>query len=451
MYEKFMVREKYFQNVYEKGKAVGFQLGVSITHYHGITLSLVNDFKVVIDGVPYGRENMKFTLKKKTYTLDEMKDIIDVRWDFAEVAILTVRKPGGLSAGAHEVEFTEVLDAYGHPTIATFRWTMKLQSGIRRGVTLYSYQQEYYKGEMTLEDMIAAVADLDTDGIEILTEACIPDFPNPSDMFVYRWFEFMDKYKTKPVCYDSSFDFKNFSERANGHEEAVEKLKKDILLAKRLGFDRMRAQGPFELLKACLPFAEEQGIVLGSEIHSPTVLGSRKVDEIVEYIEETGTKDLGIIPDMGIFIRNPVRICYEKHLRNGATPEIVKYVCDAYVRNQEKEKTIEEVKKMGGNSLDLFWANEAYTYVYCGPELLKNYIPYIVHIHGKFYEMTDLGTEYSIPYDEAIQVLKDNNWAGYICSEFEGQRHYHDLRYFDIDSVDQVRRHHEMMKRLIEG
>ena len=51
---------------------------------------------------------------------------------------------------------------------------------------------------------------------------------------------------------------------------------------------------------------------------------------------------------------------------------------------------------------------------------------------------------------EVIEVLKRNNWDGYICTEFEGQRSWQDLpREQLIDEVAQVRMHHNMLKRLI--
>ena len=449
MYEKFMLDEKSFQNVYDHGKITGFQLGVRVTHYHGIPLSLIGQFDLIIDGVKYGIEDMTFSVKGKTYTIPQCWETIDVRWDFAEVAIIEIQKEGGLAPGRHEVDFTQTLYAYQFATVNNFKTTLTLQSPIKRGVTLYSYQQEVYMGKLDLEGMIREVSKLDTDGVEILTEACIPDFPNPSDYFVYRWFEFMEKYKTKPVCYDSSFDGKNYVSRANGKEEALEKLKADIRLAKRLGFKQMRAQGPFELITAALPYAQENGINLGMEIHSPNVLDNEYTNRIIEYIQKTGTKSLSIIPDMGIFMKEPMRICYERHLRRGATPELVQYVCEAYKRQADRDQTIEEVRKMGGNELDLFWANEAFTFTWCDPKLLTGLVPYISHIHGKFYEMTEYGEEYSIPYGEAIEALKAGNWAGYICSEYEGQRHFHDLRYFEVDSVEEVRKHHEMLKKYI--
>lgn len=451
MYERYMIDEESFQNVCSGGKITGFQIGMRITHYHGVPLSLIGGFDIVVDGVRYLQDDITFTVKGKTFTIPQCWETIDVRWDFGETAILTIRKPGGLEAGIHQLDITQTLNAYSWPTVNRFKTELELKSPIRRGVTLYSYQQEVYMGRLDLEGMIREVHNLDADGVEILTESCVPNFPNPSDYFIDRWFEYLEKYKCKPVCYDSSFEGRNYEKRANGHQEAVEKLKNDILLAKRMGFHLMRAQGPFEVLKQCLPFAEENDMNLGFEIHSPNTLHSDVTKEIIDYIDKTGTKNLSIIPDMSIFMRKPMRICYERHIRRGAHPELVEYVCQQYLNHATREETVDEVRRRGGNKIDLFWASEAFDYSCEDPKLLTQLVPYISHIHGKFYEMTKFGEEYSIPYPEIIQALKDGNWAGYICSEYEGQRHFHDLRNFEIDSVEEVRKHHEMLKKLIEG
>jgi hypothetical protein len=53
-------------------------------------------------------------------------------------------------------------------------------------------------------------------------------------------------------------------------------------------------------------------------------------------------------------------------------------------------------------------------------------------------------------YKEVIDILKTTDWEGYIDSEFEGQRSRQDMgREGLVDEVDQVRKHHEMLKRLI--
>ena len=63
-------------------------------------------------------------------------------------------------------------------------------------------------------------------------------------------------------------------------------------------------------------------------------------------------------------------------------------------------------------------------------------------LHAKFYEMTDEGNEYSIPYEEILPILAEGGFSGYLSSEYEGQRHIQDA--FDVDSVEQVRRQQDL-------
>ena len=58
--------------------------------------------------------------------------------------------------------------------------------------------------------------------------------------------------------------------------------------------------------------------------------------------------------------------------------------------------------------------------------------------------------ERSLDYSGAIAVLKELGYEGYIDSEYEGQRSYQDQdAELLADEVEEVRRHHEMMARLI--
>ena len=70
---------------------------------------------------------------------------------------------------------------------------------------------------------------------------------------------------------------------------------------------------------------------------------------------------------------------------------------------------------------------EPHSYSNNDPKDLLKFSQYIYHSHAKFYEMTEEFKEYSIPYDEIIAVLKEIKFAGYLSSEYEGQRHTNDI------------------------
>jgi hypothetical protein len=104
MYEKYVLCKDSLRNVSEDGKATGFSFQIRIPYYRGVDLCLVEDLKVNVDGVEYGRDALKFTVSGGTFTLDEMETVTFFRWEFGEKATVTVEKPGGLAAGDHKVE-----------------------------------------------------------------------------------------------------------------------------------------------------------------------------------------------------------------------------------------------------------------------------------------------------------------------------------------------------------
>ena len=94
-----------FRNVVEDGKTTGFQFRFKLKYYRGITLSIIRDIKVNIDGEDIPREDVLLTVNGETFTLEECRTVISplYRWEFGEYATVTVRKECGLSAGAHHL------------------------------------------------------------------------------------------------------------------------------------------------------------------------------------------------------------------------------------------------------------------------------------------------------------------------------------------------------------
>lgn len=94
-----------FENIIENGEAVGFRFRWKSQYYRGITLSIVHDIKVTIDGEEIPREDISMTVNGETFTLNEMSTVIDsdYRWEFGEYAAVNVKKAGGLEPGEHKL------------------------------------------------------------------------------------------------------------------------------------------------------------------------------------------------------------------------------------------------------------------------------------------------------------------------------------------------------------
>ncbi|MFB9955507.1 hypothetical protein [Cellulomonas denverensis] len=370
---------------------------------------------------------------------------------------------------------------------------------IKRGVSLYSYQQAQFLEELTLEDEIREVGtNLEgATGIEIVDEMSLR-YPDPGEEFVSRWFSWMDTYGTTPVTMDVCMDVLQFRDHVMTYEECAERLRHDLRLAKRLGFSNVRVLSivPFEIMKMVLPLAEELDIRLGKEIHQPMPLEGGQVTEIVEYAQKVGTRHLGIVPDFGIFQFAPSEVQLALFERRGAQPEATKaaselsellragdagfgYVDLSYAtagnlradfgrflttgeRTPEFADAFEGIKRFADERVpdpqrvDYTTVAEALMFSNTSAQTLGELADFVVNIHGKFNHMSEIPGrpgEYhdaTIDYEAPIAALKAAGWDGWINTEYEGQRYHQDQeRELLMDEVDQVRRHHEMLRRLI--
>jgi hypothetical protein len=327
------------------------------------------------------------------------------------------------------------------------------ENKIKRGVSLYSYQEEYYTGKMTLEDCIAATANtVGVEGIEVLAEQMFPgNYPEPTDAFVDQWFGWMSKYKTTPTCMDAFLDYTMFRNRLLTDKEQVDLIVRDLKLAAKLGFKCIRSLciTPLHILEASLPYAEKYNVVIGVEIHAPYSIDSKWATGLVELIERTGTKHAAFIPDFGIFATRPPTVNVERAIRFGANPKICEFIVQGVKDKTPWDKMEKEVMKMNSNQQDVGLLRSAGMIRYNQPEWLIPIMPYITHIHAKFYEMTADCVEPSIDYANPLRILVEHGYSGYLSSEYEGQRAYHDVEGFMPDSVEQCRRQHVMFGRLL--
>ena len=111
----------------------------------------------------------------------------------------------------------------------------KAATGIKRGVSLYSYQEEYYLRKLTLEQCIAQAAKIGAYGIESIGEQMMPGFPNLSDAFYEQWRGWMQQYGTAASCHDAMLDTKKYKNRHLTLDECTAEFERDIKHASKLG------------------------------------------------------------------------------------------------------------------------------------------------------------------------------------------------------------------------
>jgi sugar phosphate isomerase/epimerase len=325
---------------------------------------------------------------------------------------------------------------------------MAKNNSIKRGVSLYSFQEEYFLRKMTLEDLLAITARLGIQGVEIIGDQMIPGYPNIPDPFYDQWHGWLEKYKLTPTCLDMFLDWNKYKGRVMTDDEKVQSVLKDIQCANRLGCSVIRVITHTEpkILERLAVDAEKYNVRLGVEIHSPFHFDHEYEQSLLEMYRKVQSPYLGFVPDMGIFVKRFPRVISERWVRDGMKPEIAAAITEAY-NKRDLEKLGERVKKMGGSEADIGRAEGARHFICTDPRRMLDFMPYIFHIHAKFYEMLPDYQEYSIPYPEIIPVLIEGGYSGYLSSEYEGNRHIQDA--FEVDSTEQVRREQVMIKKLL--
>jgi hypothetical protein len=371
-------------------------------------------------------------------------------------------------------------------------------TGIRLGVSLYSYQQARFFKELDLEAQIREVGEQlqGADGIEVVDEMSFR-YPDPGVAFLRQWFGWMERYGTVPVTMDVSMDVLQFRDHVMSIDECAARLRHDIRLAKTLGFRNVRVLSttPLDVMLGALPLAEQLDIKLGKEIHQPMPLEGRQVSEIIEFVERSGTTHLGIVPDFGIFQIRPSEALLQWFERRGAQPEACAAVVELAALLQRGEapfsfidlsahtagnlrsafhrflatgecqpefasaftgvKRFADERLAHAATLDYTVVGEALMLSHTSPDALRQIAGHVISVHGKFYHMSPVperpGQFQDIAFDYAagITALRQGGFNGYINSEYEGQRYWQDRwRAEMMDEVEQVRRHQEMLRRL---
>ena len=134
----------------------------------------------------------------------------------------------------------------------------------------------------------------------------------------------------------------------------------------------------------------------------------------IDEADRIGTRHLGILPDMGIFMKH-----YPPAFR--ARPEVTQFIVDSHEAKIMAEYTIYDVAlKMQGHRAEAAMAETLRHAPYANPKRLGDYAPYFRHIQAKFYEMDEECTDPAFAYGEVIDELVRCGWTGTRSSEFEG-------------------------------
>ncbi|WP_285246672.1 DUF6379 domain-containing protein [Pseudarthrobacter sp. efr-133-R2A-89] len=422
--ERDLIQSAGFRNVTEGGRVTGFQFRLRMPSYRGMAASLIDGVAVRVGGLVDVEPDVPlWSFGGRTFTLQQLWDSDGVRWPLEEAAVVTVPFDGGLPQGVHDLTVElrlrmSYIPVEHQPTIhrVSRKVTLAPEGGegtFRYGVSLYSYMGDYGT-VLDLETALAHVADVGATGVEILGEAHVPGYPEPSPAWIDTWFNLLEKYSLEPTNYGSWIDTRLHPGRSMTAAEGAEALQRDLKLAGMLGFSFVRPKigvisgdlvpDPIwtESVERSLDLAHELDVVICPEIHSPTPIKHPVVDDYIGLIERTGTKNFGLLIDTGIFQDRPIP------LREGETREARPAFLD-------------------GIGVD--------------PADLKDIAPYVVFIQAKFHDINEQLEDQQIPWRPVLQALKDSGYTGFLSSEYEGDR-------TPWRAIEQVRRQHALIRRI---
>ncbi len=330
---------------------------------------------------------------------------------------------------------------------------------IKPSVSLYSLQYQYSQGKMDLDQIIAFVKGLGTNGIELLPDQMLHGTPEPSEETYAYWDSLVEKHKVDLACADVFLNTNLYKNRELTKRECVNLIKKEIVMTHRLGFKTIRlvSMVPAWILEPCLETAVKNDVSLNIEIHGGLGFDIPKTEEYIEEMIRLDSPYIGVVPDTSLFMRRPPRVIMDycdKVLEGGLSQDIQEYVKEVFAsgsdlfRTSLKDGMDPKLRSMIKTPADEFYAANISGYENRPLSDMDGVAKYIKHVHFKLFEMTEEGEEYSIDYKEVLQYLHDHGYNGYVSTEYEGNRWV--LPDQEIPELQQVTAHQKLIQRLIK-
>ncbi|HEY0188498.1 MAG TPA: TIM barrel protein [Cellulomonas sp.] len=310
------------------------------------------------------------------------------------------------------------------------------------GVTLHSFTQEYTSHVWGFEDLMRAAA-LCGGGVEIVGPAHHRGFPYVTDDFEATFKASVERNGLTPTSYGSYADPFMLPDRDLRPDEIVEYTIPQLQGARRLGFPIVRLQHfTAEVIDRLLPWADRLDLRLGWELHVPMTLESPRTQYLLSLVQKYDTPRLGLIPDAGIFARSISARHLAEGRARGIAPELVDTAVRAWHEGLDLDAALHAVGDPSGAAPVRTWVGEVWdTFGHSDPADLHEILPYVPHVHGKFFHLVD-GDEPDLRYAELVRALVDGGYDGWVSSEYEGDA---------PDSLAIVQEHQAMIRRYVDA
>jgi hypothetical protein len=297
------------------------------------------------------------------------------------------------------------------------------------GVTLFSFTNEWQQHLYTLDEMIAKVADLGLGpGLEVVGFQSFRSYPDVPDDEADHFRNLLAKYGLIPTCLGANIDIGQRRDRLMTAEEIYDTVRRQLISANKLGFPIMRVPPTAgELtLENLLSLAEEYQIQLAVELHSPLSVYHPEVVKLRSMFERLRSPLLGFIPDFSTSMTS-VPEGHWRNLRRAGAPEgLIDEAKEIWITDDPIPAKFgalaEACRRVDANPVVTGQINMTMTmFGHMPVESWCEILPYVSHVHGKYYEVNTDGIEPSIPYRDLMHLLKREGYQGTISAEWEGQ------------------------------
>lgn len=104
-FDKRVLPNEDFKNIYLNDKKTGFNLAVRLNYYRGQHVSCIERLEVKVDGQIIPQHLILFCINGKKFPIDQLKDLYAEFWALRTVVNLEIYN-GGLAEGEHDIELT---------------------------------------------------------------------------------------------------------------------------------------------------------------------------------------------------------------------------------------------------------------------------------------------------------------------------------------------------------
>jgi sugar phosphate isomerase/epimerase len=323
---------------------------------------------------------------------------------------------------------------------------------VKLGTTLYSLTPEFHARRYDVFELIDEVGRRDLGpGLEIVGFQSIKGFPQVSAEFERRFKDAVARNGLQPSCLGANVDLGRRIGELMNENEIVDYMEPQLRAAATLGFPVVRMQfgATPSVVERLVPTAEQLGVCMGMEIHSPHTVDHPVMLALRELYQRLDSPAVGFVPDFGASVERQPPLLFEAIERAGVPEEGTAAMVELWNAPgdpfERRLALVDRLAELGvssehatllGKGFGLFGRQNPAAWAEIGT--------WIVHVHGKFFEIDENGEEPAVPYPALVSVLVEMGYDGFISSEWEGW-HWIDGR----DGLAVLEQHHALLRRLI--